>query len=145
MHQVTSTVTRVVATLIALAAISASASAQDDPSRPTLGGVGVRPPTKVGPTFGSSSSNEILRHRSPMGTPCLTVGGSARSHMANSNVYDHVISAKNSCAQAITIKVCYYKSLDCISMEIPGRERKEAVLGTLPGAQEFRYEFREKF
>ena len=29
-------------------------------------------------------------------------------------------------------------------MEIPGGERKETVLGTLPGVSVFRFEFREK-
>lgn len=140
---------QLVITLMALTAMSvifAPVLAQDDAtSRPTLGGVGVRPPTEIGPTFGPSSSNEVLRHRSSIGTPCLVVGGFARPHMANSSVYDHVISAKNTCPQQIAIKVCYYKSLDCMSMEIPGGEGKEAVLGTLPGAKDFRYEFREKF
>jgi len=136
---------RVVVALIALAAISAPASAQDETSRPTLGGVGVRAPTEVGPTFGPSSSNEILRHRSPIGIPCLAVSGFARPHVVNPNVYDHVIAAKNSCPQRITIKVCYYKSLDCIPMEVPGGERKEAVLGTLPATKDFRFEFREQF
>jgi hypothetical protein len=30
-------------------------------------------------------------------------------------------------------------------MEVPGNERKEAVLGTLPSMKDFRFEFREKF
>jgi hypothetical protein len=30
-------------------------------------------------------------------------------------------------------------------MEIPGRERKEAVLGTLPRVRDFGFEFRETF
>jgi hypothetical protein len=140
------TIITLIAGTLMFAISPALAQDQDDvTSRPTLGGVGVRPPTQVGPTFGPSSSDEILRHRSPIGAPCLTVYGSSRSHIANPNVYDHVISAKNSCAQRIAIKVCYYKSLDCMSMEIPGGERKEAVLGTLPGAKEFRYEFHERF
>ena len=137
-------VIRAVAVLIALA-IYAPALAQNETSRPTVGSAGIQPPAVDGPTFGASSSTEILRHRSPIGTPCLTVTGLPRAHVVNPNVYDHVISAKNSCPQRITIQVCYYKSLDCLPLEIPGGERKEAVLGTLPGAKEFRFEFREKF
>lgn len=30
-------------------------------------------------------------------------------------------------------------------MEVPGSGRKEAILGTLPAAKDFRFEFREKF
>ena len=136
---------RVVVALIAFTAVSAPALAQNETSRPMMGASGVRSPSEEGPTFGASSSNDILRHRSPIGTPCLTVAGFPRPHVVNPNVYDHVISAKNSCAQRITIQICYYKSLDCMPLEVPGGERKEAVLGTLPGAKEFRFEFKEKF
>ena len=96
-------------------------------------------------SLAASSGNEILRHRGPTGSPCLTVGGLARPHAANPKVYDHVIAAKNSCAQRITLTVCYYRSQDCVPMEVPGGERKEAVLGTLPSMPDFRFEFREKF
>jgi hypothetical protein len=30
-------------------------------------------------------------------------------------------------------------------MEVPGDERKEAILGTLPAMKDFRFEFRERF
>jgi hypothetical protein len=43
------------------------------------------------------------------------------------------------------MRVCYYESQECIPMEIPGGERKEAILGTLPSTKDFRFEFREKF
>jgi hypothetical protein len=138
-------VTRVLVALVALTAVSAPALAQNETSRPMVGASGIRAPSEEAPTFGASSSTDILRHRSPIGTPCLTVTGFPRPHVVSPNVYDHVIAAKNSCAQRITIQVCYYKSLDCIPLEVPGGERKEAVLGTLPGAKEFRFDFREKF
>jgi hypothetical protein len=32
-----------------------------------------------------------------------------------------------------------------VPIEVPGAERKEAILGTLPGVPDFRFEFREKF
>jgi hypothetical protein len=139
-------VARVAAALIALLAISAPVTAQEEEtSRPSVGTVGLRPPTEHIPTFGASSSADILRHRSATGIPCLAVSGFARPHVVNPKVYDHVVFAKNSCAQRITIQVCYYKSLECRPMEIPGHERKELVLGTLPAAMEFRFEFKEKF
>jgi hypothetical protein len=129
---------------IGVAAAQSGTNLFEKSSRPTVGGVGVPVPVDP-PTFGASAGTEILRHRGPTGTPCLTVGGLARPHVANPNVYDHVIAAKNSCAQRITMQVCYYKSQDCVSMDIPGGERKEAILGTLPAASDFRFEFREKF
>ena len=134
-----------------LAAAASSASAQSgstlfgESSRPSYGGVGLPPPVVDTPTFGASSGTEMLRHRGPTGRPCLTVGGLARPHLASPNVYDHVITAENSCAQSITIKVCYYNSDECIPLEVPGGERKEAILGTLPAMSDFRFEFREQF
>jgi len=136
---------RIAIALIALAVVSSPATAQSDISAPTVGAVGLRPPSADLPTFGASSGTDVLRHRSPIGAPCLTVAGVARPHAVNPTVFDHVITAKNSCAQRITIRICYYKSADCMPMEIPGGERKEAILGTLPAVKEFRFEFREKF
>jgi hypothetical protein len=134
---------RLVAALLWLAAVTDTISAQSETSAPSVGAFGLHVPD--GPTIGASSGNEILRHRSPTGSPCLAVSGFARAHATNRNVYDHVITAKNSCAQRITLQVCYYRSQDCLPMEVPGGERKEAVLGTLPAAADFRFEFREKF
>ena len=132
---------------LALAFLAASlrlASAQNDVSQPSIGGVGLHPPGTDTPTFSPSFSPEILRHRGPNGNLCLSVMGYARPHFANSTVFDHVITVKNSCAQRIAIKVCYYKSMECVPLEIPGGERKETVLGSLPGVKVFRFEFREK-
>jgi len=97
------------------------------------------------PTFGASAGTEILRHRGPTGNACLAVAGHARSHTIDPKLYDHVINVTNSCAQRIALQICYYRSQECISMEIPGGERKEAILGTLPSVKDFRFEFREKF
>ena len=134
---------RLVAALLWLAAATGTVSAQSETTAPSQqGAVGLHP---QGPTFGASSGTDILRHRGPTGSPCLAVAGFARPHATNSNVYDHVITVKNSCAQRITIQICYYRSQDCLPMEVPGGERKEAVLGSLPAVRDFRFEFREKF
>lgn len=131
-------------------AISCSVLAQSESpsfgnsSKPIVGGVGV-PARAETATFGASNGAEILRHRGPTGSPCLTVGGFARPHLVNPHLYDHVIAAANKCPQRITVQVCYYNSQDCISMEVPGNERKEAVLGAMPSVKDFRFEFREKF
>jgi hypothetical protein len=127
---------RVAIFLILLAAVSGSASAQSGTSAAFGGNI---------PTFGASAGTEILRHRGPTGNPCLDVGGFARPHTVNKKLYDHVITAQNNCAQSITMQICYYGSQDCLSMDIPGGERKEAILGTLPSIRDFRFEFREKF
>lgn len=134
---------RIAVALMWLAALASSASAQSGTAA-NLRGVGIPPPAQT-PTFGASSGADMLRHRGPTGSPCLDVGGFARRHTSNSNLYDHVVAVKNSCAQSLTMQVCYYNTQDCLPMEIPGGERKEAILGTMPSTKEFRYEFREKF
>lgn len=95
--------------------------------------------------FGASAGNEILRHRDFTGKPCLGVNGSARPHHIDANLYDHVITVVNGCPKRIELQVCYYRTQDCIPMEVPGNGRKEAILGTLPSSKDFRFEFREKF
>jgi hypothetical protein len=112
-------------------------------SPPTVGASsGVQLPTAP-PSFGASTG--ILRHRDFTGRPCLDVGGYAEPHRIDPNLYDHIITAVNHCPQRIVIQVCYYQSQDCIPIDIPGGEQKEAVLGTMPAEKDFRFEFREKF
>jgi hypothetical protein len=133
-----------------LAATASFASAQsgtgmDKSSQPITGSSGIRPPVDTTPTFGASSGTEILRHRDFAGKACLDVGGFARAHTIDTNLYDHVITVRNNCPLRIALQVCYYRTRDCIPIEIPGGARKEAILGTLPSTRDFRFEFREKF
>jgi hypothetical protein len=112
-------------------------------SAPTVGASsGERIPSPQ-PSFGASTG--ILRHRDFTGRPCLDVGGYAEPHKIDPNLYDHIITAVNHCPQRIAIQVCYYQSQDCIPMDVPGGQQKEAVLGTMPAEKDFRFEFREKF
>jgi hypothetical protein len=147
MNRVALAVYRVALAVLCLVAISCSASAQsgmNPSSSPVVGGTIPGPDSPL-PTFGASGGNDILRHRGPTGSPCLTVSGFARPYSTNKNLYDHVVTAVNSCAERISMRVCYYNTQDCIAMEIPGDERKEAVLGTMPAEKDFRFEFRENF
>jgi hypothetical protein len=130
--------------LFVASACSANAQSAEGLSRPVIGGVGVSAPSQPA-LIGASKGTDILRHRGPTGSPCLSVGGFARPHIVDPNLYDHVITVKNSCPQRIAMQVCYYNSHDCIPIEIPGGERKEAILGTLPSEKDFRFEFRERF
>jgi hypothetical protein len=102
-------------------------------------------PLAAPPPISSSQNTDILRHRDPAGKPCLLVQGMARPHTINPNLFDHVIVAANGCAQLIKMQVCYYRTRQCIPMEVPGKGRREAVLGMMPSMRDFRYEFRERF
>ncbi len=112
--------------------------------RPEVGGT-YRQPDRNRPLIGSSNDIEILRHRDFAGKPCLTFGGYARPFTTNPNLFDHVVAIENSCPNPIKLQLCYYKSPECLSLEVSGYARKEAVLGTMPSQKDFRYEFREKF
>src|SRR5579863_1088512 len=136
--------TRVGIALALLVAIAGPALAQSDLSGATVGGTNGPPKAETRP-FAASAGNEILRHRDFTGKPCLGVSGSARSHHVDVNLYDHVITVVNGCPKRIELRVCYYRTQDCIPMEVAGNSRKEAILGTLPSTKDFRFEFREKF
>jgi hypothetical protein len=116
-----------------------------DSSRPATGSTGgLRVPDDT-PSFDANNSNQILRHRDFTGRSCLTVSGYARPHTIDPNLFDHVIEAANNCPQEISISVCYYNSSDCLNVQVPGNDRKQAILGTMPFQKDFRFEFREKF
>jgi hypothetical protein len=140
---------RVTVTLICLScAVPASAQDAGGPFRnsspPSPGGT-IPNRAVASPTFGPRAGTEILRHRDFAGKPCLAISGQSRSHVINPKVYDHVIIVSNACPQRIVIRVCYYRTQDCIPMEISGGERKEARLGSMPSVNGFDFEFRERF
>lgn len=111
-------------------------------SGPTAAGSSGAIPQRM---IAGSQNTEIMRHRDFAGKPCLAIGGFARAHTSNSNLYDHVVSIRNGCAQAITTEVCYFRTRDCISMSVQGHTDKQGILGTLPSIKDFQYEFRERF
>ena len=113
--------------------------------RPVVGGTsGVSRPVSP-PRISGSEHLEIMRHRDPSGKPCLAVYGFARTHSVNPSLYDHVVAANNRCTKLIKVKVCYYRSQQCIWLDVPSRGRKETVLGLMPSLSDFRFEFREMF
>ena len=81
----------------------------------------------------------------PTGKPCLSLGASAKAQAVNKHIYEHRVGAVNSCGQHIKVQVCYYKSNDCITMDVPAWGRKDAVLGIYPALPSFRYEAKEQF
>jgi hypothetical protein len=136
---------------------SSSAPRYGAPSQPAYGtpttsnpsqifgtSLGTKPPLAPPIITGSQDLN-LLRHRDFAGKPCLTVEGMARPHTTNPNLFDHVINTINACPQKLRLQLCYYKSQQCVWVDVPGRERKEALLGTLPSIRDFRYEFHEQF
>lgn len=91
----------------------------------------------------SNDSHHINRYRST-GKPCIALESFATIQPINKNIYEHWITASNSCGQNIRIQVCYHKSDDCIVMNVPPYDNKNAVLGIQPSMKEFQYDVKEK-
>jgi|ERR1700678_4389670 hypothetical protein len=96
-------------------------------------------------TLSATPNDTNKRHNGPTGKPCLSLSGSAKPQVVNKEIFDHWVSAANSCGQHIKVNVCYYKSQNCIMMDVPPYERKDVVLGVFPKLQDFRFEFKEQF
>jgi hypothetical protein len=137
----------VAAIVLVAAAGSASPQGLTTPpaeSRPLVGGTGgLRAPEQS--RLLSGSEDAARKHRSPIGQPCVTVKGFARQQIVNKTIFDHMITAMNACNELIKLQVCYFKSQHCIPVAVPAYGRKEVVLGIFPGAQDFRFEYREQF
>jgi hypothetical protein len=108
-----------------------------------------------GVTFGQNAvpSGDIFanpndlkrRHTAPSGKACLTFEANAKAQAINKDIYEHWIGVANSCGQHIKVKVCYYRTQDCIVMDVPPYARQDSVLGIYPALKYFRYEAKEQF
>jgi hypothetical protein len=88
--------------------------------------------------------NERNRHVGLTGKPCIALESRATAQRINKNIYEHWITASNSCGQNIKLQVCYHKTDDCIVMNVPPYENTNAVLGIQPSMKEFQYDAKEK-
>jgi hypothetical protein len=87
----------------------------------------------------------LITHRDALGKPCLDFEAASKRHVINPDVYDHVVSIQNRCSKLIKLKLCYFKSDQCLDVEVPAQQRKDTVLGIYPRMQNFRYSYQEKF
>jgi hypothetical protein len=95
---------------------------------------------------GIASPNETnRRHFGPTGKPCLSLTGSSKPQLVNHDMIDHSVSVTNSCGQRLKVNVCYYRTQECILIDVPPYERKEALLGVLPKVLDFRFDYKEQF
>jgi len=78
------------------------------------------------------------------GKPCVTLTSYVTPELINKKIYEHWIKASNSCGQNIKVQVCYRKSADCIVMNVPPYDNKNAVLGIQPNMKDFQYDAKEK-
>jgi hypothetical protein len=92
----------------------------------------------------TASSQVIKQHTRPNGKPCINLESYAKSEIVNKNLFEHWITATNSCGEHIVLRVCYRSSSDCIVMNVPPWESKSSVLGIYP-LKDFQYDATEKF
>jgi hypothetical protein len=85
------------------------------------------------------------RHLAPTGLPCLKLEGYTKAEIINPHIYEHWVSAANNCGQNIKLQICYYKTQDCIAVNVPPWGRKDSVLGIYPALKDFRYDAKEQF
>jgi hypothetical protein len=92
-----------------------------------------------------SAPNQVAKvHIGSNGKPCIALGSHSKSEIVNKNLFEHWITATNSCGQHIELRVCYHESSDCIVMKVPPWESQSSVLGIYP-LKDFRYDAKEKF
>jgi hypothetical protein len=84
-------------------------------------------------------------HMSPLGKPCLVIQGYAKPEISNKNIYQHSIRVANNCGQSIKVRVCYYRTEDCVLMTVPQWESKIAILGIFPALKRFQFDAKEQF
>src|SRR4051812_38856738 len=141
-------ISRWTAVAVGLLAITTAAHPQSSPS-PDTSMKRAAPGATLGvtvPMISSTQSNTFAPvHRSPSGAACLRVAGQALPFANNNSLFNHWIYVENTCSDRIRLKVCYYSTTNCIDMDVPGRDRKQAILGTLPSVKDFRYDYRERF
>ena len=93
----------------------------------------------------TSSDVADRKHLDFAGKPCLETSGSAVPLASNPKIQSHLVNLSNRCIDMIKVKLCYYKTDDCIDVEVPGHSRKEQVLGVFPELQQFKYQVKEQF
>ena len=93
------------------------------------------------------TSNELSdrKHRDFTGKLCLETTGTAKSLVSNPKIFNHIVSVENRCNSAITTQICYHGTRNCVSIQVPGRSKKEQLIGVFPTMQLFRYDAKELF
>jgi hypothetical protein len=71
---------------------------------------------------------------------CLTARAYTRPDIANKNMHQNWLSARNGCSHNVKISVCYRGSVSCISISIPPWQTKSAIIGYAPTASPTHYQ-----
>jgi hypothetical protein len=91
------------------------------------------------PTTGDAAK---AASRDAFGRSCLDIRATARGHITNNAIVDHVVSIQNRCPKSIAVKVCYVGSERCNRLDVQPYRRSDTILGTMT-VRFFRYEVTE--
>ena len=129
------------------------------PGRPIVGSTEGNLPKQPQLSTQSDLDPGIKVHKNPVGEKCVTVsaysrpktdyrkifGDSSEQGAAAPKTFQHIVVANNRCGQMISIKVCYYESQSCVTVQAPGYGEGETILGIASGSPGFRYQYTEQF
>lgn len=92
-------------------------------------------------TLGNIRGSAIFGGENPSADKsCLTARAYVRPDIANQNLKQNWISAKNGCGRYIKIRVCYRGSANCISIGVPPSQTKSAIIGYAPTKNPVHYQ-----
>lgn len=88
---------------------------------------------------GPAEQSNSLVIRDALNRPCLDIEAASRAHTVNRELFDHVVSIKNRCTKLIKVKICYFNSENCKSVDMGSYQREDLILGTMTKVNSFRY------
>jgi hypothetical protein len=101
----------------------------------TLGG------TQSSVTLDITRSSPIFAGEKPAADKsCLAARAYIRPDIVNKNLHQNWISAKNSCGHYMKIRVCYLGTENCIPIDVPPWQTKNAIIGYAPTAKPIHYQ-----
>lgn len=103
----------------------------------TLGG------TQSSVLLGDTGHGGVFAGAKPLAAKsCLGIRAYVRADIANKNLHQNWISAKNGCGRDIKINICHLDSANCISVSVPRWQTKSAIIGYAPTATPVHYQIR---
>ncbi|MCK1468410.1 hypothetical protein [Bradyrhizobium sp. CW10] len=79
-----------------------------------------------------------------LGRPCLDIEAAAKASVITPNMFQHIVSVRNSCNRVIKVRVCYFNSDRCNAFDLAASKRIDSILGTMTGVKYFRYSVFQK-
>jgi len=86
------------------------------------------------------SSSIFAGEKSSADKSCLAMRAYTRPDIANKDLHQNWLNAKNSCSHYVKVSVCRRGSANCISINVPPWQTKSAIIGYAPTAAPMHYQ-----